>query len=69
MLGYLIGFLYLAIGVGFAIWIRSSFDREDEWLAAAPIVTLFWFLIACAVVGAKLYYDIRHWWRWQRRAR
>jgi apolipoprotein N-acyltransferase len=69
MLAHIVGAFYLGAGIFFAIWIRSSFHREADWFAVVPIVTLFWIFIAVAVVGAKLYYDVRHWWRWQRRAR
>lgn len=62
----IVGFVYLGIGACFAIWMRSSYTTEREWVAGVPAMILGWLFIGLAIFGAKIYYDVRHWWRWRR---
>jgi hypothetical protein len=63
VLTYVIVSVYFAAGVAWAIWVRPSFDRDDEWLAAASFVVLLWGPMAIALVGVRVYHELVTWHR------
>jgi hypothetical protein len=52
-----IGLVYLSIGVAISIWSRSSFDKDEEWLASLFIVSVAWLPLV-ALMGV-----VWLWWR------
>lgn len=63
MIAYVLVSLYLATGVACALWARPSFERDDEWLAAASFLVIAWGPTAIALIIVRVYHEIATWYR------
>lgn len=52
--------VYLAVGVWLSIWSRSSFDRDEDWLASLFFVSVLWLPLLLAMFFVWAWHRVHH---------